>query len=293
MKKLLTTAFVMSCAVASTFAASTSAKLRYNLPNGKTLQYDQVSKINMLQTVMGQEIPIDMESSGVMSLACSAAATPGDTKVQISFGEITMKMSGMAMGGVPDTTMKIDNGSDPIAEIIVTPKGKTTVQEKESSAPKKKSMIGNQLKNMTKSTMENLFFQFPETEVSKGTEWTTVIDRNQEVPGGAMTMTGTLKHTVEAMVDTLGRACVRIRSKSQKMSVKMNMKMQGMSISGEGDGDQSAVTYVDVKTGANIVNLSTVDFSLNLAISGTEDAIMAMEQKIYSSNKLKNINELP
>lgn len=108
----------------------------------------------------------------------------------------------------------------------------------------------------------------PKTAIPVGHRWTaeeqdTTTQNNQQLIVSAQTA-----YTLEAIVDTLGHRCARIRTERSNITLRGKGQTEYGNFSLEGSGRSQGLVYIELSTGFPVVRTEKVDMELTFAMQG-------------------------
>jgi hypothetical protein len=117
------------------------------------------------------------------------------------------------------------------------------------------------------------FIRLPDTPVTPGHQW--AVEEQDTIAGQDAYSRGQSVHhlkatnTLEALVDTLGKRCARIRMSIDSLTLRSTVKQEGWgTITSNGSGQGSTLAYVEVGTGMPVLVTHTLQLELTLTIAG-------------------------
>jgi len=219
---------------------------------GDTFSYALSMKMDMMQSMQGQEMTTTIAADGSSRLQASRVARRAvDWVYDIREVKTHAAVAGM---GVQDTTISL-----PPAPFSTDLKGKITAQPQ----------IGDILPGVggmsALTGVEQYFSPALTRALSVGDTWeSTTIDT---VHNGGLEIhtTRRLQYTCEGDVDTLGKRVVRIRSEASELTMEGSGNVSGMNMSMEGDGTAITLSYYSRTDGLLVA--SSVDSEVNARLS--------------------------
>lgn len=243
MKTKLITLFIITLILtANTVDAASKVALRLNLQKGSTYEM-KISSVNQIdQEMMGQKIKIDQKIEMGFNYKVLDVLPNKNTVVEYSF--LRMKMY-MNMNGQEINMDSESPDSNPInaaikdllflkLKLTMNPKGQ--VEKVEGLDEYVKKLAGNQqlsqaMKMFTdeenfKSFFAQTFNYFPETEVSVGDQWKSVI-KIPELMNVGITMIFEVTSIENDQIHLNFKSDVDMETPVEQMGMKMNVKMIG------------------------------------------------------------------
>ncbi|MFM8178492.1 MAG: hypothetical protein ACKOAG_04805 [Candidatus Kapaibacterium sp.] len=243
-----------------------SAPQRLRVAKGDSFEFSTVADVENRVTMMGSEQVTTMSSS--MKSRISVLSGGKDSAVlAMRIRNLEVAMKGMAMMGIPDTTVRRDSVPSGSEEVTVSTSGKVLGRKEraddETDGDADNRMLRQVLGNG--SMTRGLLIPFPDKVLSAGDEWTDV--RNDTV-SGEQTMISNIvvRYTYEGTCDTLGMKCGRIKARSEKYVTSGTIKRMGGEMSMEGDGVVKATYLFELKTGVPVAVASTTETDQRLSV---------------------------
>ena len=279
--------------------ASAQVKLSFNPETGTKYEYQQEMLSSIKQNVMGQEIPVEMETSS-MYLMEIMDKTPEEIKVQFTFQEITYIISSPMMRMGFDSKNPIENPSDmdnlfgkmlkgmlgssimmtfaPDGS-VVSVTGMDAIAENMSSAVASDGQIAAQMAVQVKQqfselSMKNSFEQafkiYPDEPVRAGNSWT----KENVMPVNNMNTDFKTKYTLKNVNRNMATVVVE-----GTMAMEPSAGMEGKLA-----GTQTGAIVVEAGTGLPVTGDVTQNIKGTVSVQGM-DVQMEMVNKVKSSIK--------
>jgi hypothetical protein len=240
---------------------------RLRVAKGESYKFASTSEVENRVTMMGSEQISTMTATAKSALV--VVSTSKDSSVfATKLNDLQISMKGMAMMGVPDTTMKLDSLPEASSEVTVLAGGKfvrNSKQDDDISSDK-----GPQARMMRQvfgsgGGSQSLFLPFPDKPLAVGDEWTDV--RNDTTKGDrSMISNITMRYTYEGTCDTLGMKCGRVKARSERYVITGSIKQMGAEMSMEGDGVIKETHLFELKTGVPVIVDSMVETDQRISL---------------------------
>ena len=287
--------FLIACIT----VASAQVKLSFNPEKGKKYEYQTDMTMNIIQSVMGQTIPMEMEM-GFKYLMEITDKTSQEVKVKFTYQEVSyiisspmMKMSydsknpvenptGMDQmlskmfgkligqsfqaGIAPDGSVKSVTGMDAVLESMTG----AIADNAQVAAQMGEQMKGQFSDNAIKSSFEQSFKIYPANAAKAGDTWNT---ENVTSVNNMNTSIKT-KYTLK-----------EVSRNTATIAVDANVAMDpGAMMEGKLAGTQSGTIVVDVKTGLPVTNDITMNIKGSVKAQGV-DVQMDLTSKSKTTTK--------
>jgi hypothetical protein len=189
------------------------------------------------------------------------------------------KVSGIPTGGM-DTTMQLA----PIAARLTLLRNGTVVHQQwlDTSGLAGGEMFGQggMLSGLVQGTSHPWKIEFPAKPITVGESWeiahTDTLDRSGK---GSSVRSAKATYRLEALVDTLGTRCARIRSTTQ-FEFSVQQQTQYGTVSVQGTGTARGVAYVEVKSGFLVARQENSESQMEMALSGQIKMVGSMQQSL-------------
>lgn len=262
---LLLVTFAFSPLTAQKNAGSPQPQ-RIRVAKGESYHFATTSEVENRVTMMGTE-QVSTVSVAAKSMMNVVSSTKDSTVFALSTSNLEASMKGMAMMGVPDTTIKRDSLPESSEQATVLASGKLLRSSKDNDSESSGSPESRMMRQImgSRSSAESMFISFPDKPLSVGDEWTDA--KNDTATGERSIITNlVMRYTFEGMCDTLGMKCGRIKGRSERYVIGGSIKRMGSEMSMEGDGVVK-ITYVfELKTGLPVVVNSLVELDQRLSV---------------------------
>jgi hypothetical protein len=239
--------------------------------------YSFTASIESLQD-MGGMGAMTVNTSVESQLRLESAQNARDTLTLTWHMEGT-KVSGIPTGGM-DTTMKLA----PIAARLTLLRNGTVVHQQwlDTSGLAGGEMFGQggMLSGLVQGTSHPWKIEFPAKPITVGESWeiahTDTLDRSGK---GSSVRSAKATYRLEALVDTLGTRCARIRSTTQ-FEFSVQQQTQYGTVSVQGTGTARGVAYVEVKSGFLVARQEDSESQMEMAFSGQIEMVGSMQQSL-------------
>jgi len=189
------------------------------------------------------------------------------------------KVSRIPTGGM-DTTMQLA----PIAARLTLLRNGTVVHQQwlDTSGLAGGEMFGQggMLSGLVQGTSHPWKIEFPAKPITVGESWeiahTDTLDRSGK---GSSVRSAKATYRLEALVDTLGTRCARIRSTTQ-FEFSVQQQTQYGTVSVQGTGTARGVAYVEVKSGFLVARQEDSESQMEMALSGQIEMVGSMQQSL-------------
>jgi hypothetical protein len=229
----------------------------------RPLAYDTRIAVTSTQTIMGQEIGMSLDATGTADLMPQKTSKKG-IEWSVGFSRLTLRAeSPMLSSGTYDTTVKV--APEPLLTDLA---GRVTSSPGLQAGNAQISLLLGQ------ALGANWWSQFFSPTLVRGAKvgesWELRSGDTARSPqvGLEMRRSVTTRHTFEALVDTLGRRAMRVRTSIPSLELNGSMSAQGMPMSLSGDGAAEGTFYYDAETGLLIAGALDSELNLNAALTG-------------------------
>jgi hypothetical protein len=139
---------------------------------------------------------------------------------------------------------------------------------------------GGMLSGLVQGTSHPWKIEFPAKPITVGESWeiahTDTLDRSGK---GSSVRSAKATYRLEALVDTLGTRCARIRSTTQ-FEFSVQQQTQYGTVSVQGTGTARGVAYVEVKSGFLVARQEDSETQMEMALSGQIEMVGSMQQSL-------------
>lgn len=239
---------------------------RIRVAKGESYQFATASEVENRVTMMGTE-QISTISVAAKSMLNVVSSAKDSTVFALSTSNLEASMKGMAMMGVPDTTIRRDSLPESFEQATVLASGKLLRSTKDNESENSGSPEGRMLRQImgSRSNAESMFISFPEKSLAVGDEWTDT--KNDTTTGERSIITNlVMRYTFEGICDTLGMKCGRIKGRSERYVIGGSIKRMGSEMSMEGDGVVKSTYVFELKTGLPVAVNSSVELDQRLSV---------------------------
>ena len=177
-----------------------------------------------------------------------------------------------------DTTMQLA----PIAARLTLLRNGTVVHQQwlDTSGLAGGEMFGQGWMLGLRGTSHPWKIEFPAKPITVGESWeiahTDTLDRSGK---GSSVRSAKATYRLEALVDTLGTRCARIRSTTQ-FEFSVQQQTQYGTVSVQGTGTARGVAYVEVKSGFLVARQEDSESQMEMALSGQIEMVGSMQQSL-------------
>lgn len=126
--------------------------------------------------------------------------------------------------------------------------------------------------------------RLPDTLVMPGHQWRveeqdTLASEDENARGQSIRHLKAT-NTLEALVDTLGKRCARIRTAIESLTLRSTLEQRGLgTVIGDGSGQGSALAYVEVGTGMPVLVTRTLQLESTITIVGQVELLGSVTVK--------------
>jgi hypothetical protein len=122
--------------------------------------------------------------------------------------------------------------------------------------------------------------EFPAKPITVGESWEIAHTDTLDPSGkGSSVRSAKATYRLEALVDTLGTRCARIRSTTQ-FEFSVQQQTQYGTVSVQGTGTARGVAYVEVKSGFLVARQEDSETQMEMAFSGQIEMVGSMQQSL-------------
>lgn len=246
--------------------SSNAAPQRVRMVKGERYEFSTVADVENRVTMMGSEQVTNL-SSKVKSTIDVLSGGKDSAVVAMKIRNLEVSMKGMAMMGVPDTTIRRDSVPNGSEEVTVSSAGKILARKERESTESESDPDNRMLRQVlgNGSMTRGMFIPFPDKALMSGDEWTDV--RNDTVTGEQTMISNiVVRYTYEGTCDTLGMKCGRIQARSEKYVTSGSIKRMGAEMTMEGDGVVKASYLYELKSGVPVIITSTTETDQRLSV---------------------------
>ena len=262
--------------VSSGLFAQESFKLNYNFVKGKDYKYKITNDGIVTQTMMGQEIKININGEIYAKLE-SEGANADSTYLLISLDSAKYRIN-MPMR---DTTTTLDNMIGKRTRLTVLKDGR--IMDRQTID----TVMGNaDMMSQVGAELTSLII-LPDKEIKMGETWNNENIDSVKMMGGSIKTKSNIDYTLLGKTDTLDHPCLRIGYQG-KTSSEGKAKIMGMELFIEGNGKVTGMFLFDAGRGIMINSNSQIDNEMTMAATGEQNIIIPISQ---SSKQVKTLIE--
>lgn len=271
----------MILALAILMPAGLQAQKKYNpelkLKKGETLTYISNSNIDMVQSMMGQEMKMKITSASKNIIQINDINKAGHYVVKQTSKENIIEMN----MGIMDTVMQIPEITN-LPEFVVDKTG--NIISKTNPEPSNDGQNGADFNSMNSVS---LFVEFPGKKITTGDTWD--VSRTDSIPfmGGTLMNKIKTNYTFEGIEKKDETECFKITYKGS-IENEGATTLQGMDFYIEGTGAIKGTTWVSVKTGVPVLDEAVMENEMTLALTGQQNLTIPITYNINSTRKLAN-----
>jgi hypothetical protein len=255
--------------------AQDTYKLEYKFEKGKTYRYQDLTKTDMTQEMMGKEMKIKSEGNIVNRLVVDDVTVNGNAVLLISADSMKV-FSSTPMG---DTTMILSELIGKRTKVVLSRLGKIENREIVDSV---------KITGRAAGAAQRESIQFPKLSdkaVKIGDTWTATTQDTVNQMGGKIAVTGNYEYTLLGQEKKDDRNCLKI-TYTGKTTTEGKAKMQGMEFFIDGSGKTSGTIYFDAKAGLVVYEETLNDSETNMALTGEQQMIIPITQATKSIRTL-------
>ena len=243
------------------------------LSKGQSLTYLVTAQIDMVQNMMGQEMKINISTSGKTIITVDESQKGKYLLSQISRDNvIEMKMD------VMDTVMQVPEMNN-LPSYIIDKFGKILSRKNPENSPQ--AAGGADFSSMSSSSP---FVEFPGKKLTTGDTWET--NRTDTMPF----MGGSLQNKIKMTYTLIGKEtkdeveCLKLTYKGSIQNEGATT-MQGMDFYIEGTGAMEGTCWLDISTGITLVDEGLMENEMTLALTGQQNFTIPMTYKTTITRK--------
>lgn len=269
MKNLLSSLSFFALMLSGLSAVSQeSVMLKYGMKEGDRFLQNMEITQNTMQSVMGQEVKVLGEISGVSHLLVEAVTAEGNTTALLTVGELTVHQAAMGK----DTTITLKDIKES-SRIVVSPNGKVI-----SSARVDSSEVAALVNQMEPGRLRSL----PGKEVKVGESWSeSYTETKNSTPGTpfGLEMAIENEYTLVGRESREGKEYFKITS-TGTIAVTGKGEQAGMEMFVEGNAKVAGYSLFDPELSMVVYTEDDTEMELNVAISGPQNMTVPMTQSI-------------
>jgi hypothetical protein len=197
---------------------------------------------------------------------------------------LTWHMEGTKVSGIPTGGMNTTMQLAPIAARLTLLRNGTVVHRQwlDTSGLAGGEMFGQggMLSGLVRGTSHPWKIEFPAKPITVGESWEIAHTDTLDPSGkGSSVRSAKATYRLEALVDTLGTRCARIRSSTQ-FEFSVQQQTQYGTVSVQGTGTAQGVAYVEVKSGFLVARQEDSESQMEMAFSGQIEIVGSMQQSL-------------
>jgi hypothetical protein len=238
--------------------------------------YSFTASIESLQDMSGMGA-MTVNTSVESQLRLESAQNARDTLTVTWHMEGTKVSVRIPTGGM-DTTMQLA----PIAARLTLLRNGTVVHQQwlDTSGLAGGEMFGQGGILGVRGTSHPWKIEFPAKPITVGESWEIAHTDTLDPSGrGSSVRSAKATYRLEALVDTLGTRCARIRSTTQ-FEFSVQQQTQYGTVSAQGTGTAQGVAYVEVKSGFLVARQEDLETQMEMAFSGQIETVGSMQQSL-------------
>jgi hypothetical protein len=255
--------------------------LRLNLQQGKTYLYSDVTRAEVTQEMMGQEMKSSTVSKTVSRIALENVQGDKSLSAVMSLDSVVLSVKSARM----DTTMVMTDVMGKRSRIVLSPLGKVISRSIIDSIGK----AGAPMRGASGRESAR-FHVFSEAPVVVGGTWTALISDTAEVMGGKMANVATMAYALAGEEEKAGRKCVKI-TYTGTMQIEGKGSMMGMEIFTEGKGTVTGTFYFDPAAGIMVAEESKTESDMTAAMTGQQNMTIPISSSSTTTRALRAIEE--
>lgn len=247
--------------------AQDNYKLEYKFEKGKTYRYQDVTKTDMTQEMMGKEMKIKSESNIVNRLIVDDVTKNGNAVLLISADSMKV-FSSTPMG---DTTMILSELIGKRTKVVLSNLGKIENREIVDSV----KITGRAAGAAQREAIQ--FAKLSDKAVKVGDTWTATTQDTVNQMGGKIAVTSNFEYKLLGQEKKDDCNCLKITF-TGKTTTEGKATMQGMEFFIDGSGKTSGTIYFDAKAGLVVYEETNSDSETNMALTGEQQMIIPITQ---------------
>lgn len=255
--------------------AQDTYKLEYKFEKGKTYRYQDVTKTDMTQEMMGKEMKIKSESNVVNRLVVDDVTKNGNAILLISADSMKV-FSSTPMG---DTTIIMSELIGKRTKVVLSNLGKIENREIVDSV----KITGRAAGAAQREAIQ--FAKLSDKVVKIGETWTATTQDTVNQMDGKIAVIGSYEYKLLGQEKKDDRNCLKI-TYTGKTTTEGKAKMQGMEFFIDGSGKTSGTIYFDAKAGLVVYEETNSDSETNMALTGEQQMIIPITQVTKSIRTL-------
>ncbi|MCS7177565.1 MAG: hypothetical protein NZ960_08170 [Candidatus Kapabacteria bacterium] len=277
-------ASLLWCEQRPTASQRNTVTLRYALQPGTEWTYELENRIEMTQSFMGIGNPEGTTVTATVRMPIRYTvlhSSPDSLILREVVDSLSISMKAKDVGLIYDTVFSSPQGI--ATTYTLSPSGQLLSVERRVADSSFWSSVGSAPlgRDMFRGSRRRLltwFLPLPDRAISVGHTWTeeghdTTRDEQQ-----TSIYRVSLSHTLEAVVDTLGHRCARIRSELRSLNIHLTARTQFGQISTEMTGSGVTITYAPLSRGVPIFQRGRLQLEGSFAFGGQAEALGTTEQ---------------
>ncbi len=189
--------------------------------------------------------------------------------------KVSIRLPGMGM----DTSLEL---APLAAQLTLLPNGTVVHQQWLDTAALAASSMFAQgvLSGLTQGSSYPWKIEFPAKPIRVGESWDITHTDSLERSGrGSSVRTAKVTYRLEAVLDTLGTRCARIRSTTQ-FEFSIQQQSEYGTVHAQGTGTSQGLAYVELESGFVVVRHETSEAQMEMAFSGQIDMVGSSQQSL-------------
>lgn len=277
-KKLTAALLILSVVIPGT---AQEFKTSLKVTKGQEYNYENTVVMDMTQSMAGQEIKVNNNSSATSKFVIDKVLPTGNVEILTSIWDVKSSTKAPMM----DTTFSFSGKASPTYKLILDQYGNIISKEKVDTTGINNSM--NSAFDMeNKLSGSGMFCEFPQKNLQPGEKWSKSTSDSISNMGGKMGLVVNTDYTLGEKESVDGKTLQKV-SYTSAIEIGGKSKMQGMDLFIEGTGVQNGNMYLDPVTKVIIDNQSEIELDMNIAVSGQQSMTIPMTQKMKVTQKLK------
>ena len=251
-------------------ACGQAVTLNYKMEKGEVYRYAETMVMNTTQEMMGQEMKVLNNLSGVVRVVVEGVKSGGGYSLLVSTDTMSIHVKNPRM----DSTLVPTEMFGKRNRLHMASTGKILAREVVDSIKAGGLMRGaGALAQKELLTLPVL----PEKSVTTGETWSNTREDTSDAMGGKSISVTTWNYTYDGMQNVGGRDLAKV-SFTGKMSVTSKGSMMGAEVFTEGGGTMKGVFYFDQKKGCMVSSDLTMNTDLTAAVTGQQNMTIPISQ---------------
>jgi hypothetical protein len=263
-------------AVAISFSFVPLSAQKFHFEKGKTIRFVSEGTSSMSQSAMGEEVTLQTRST--MYSTMKGDGKQGENVLVSQYSDsLAVQISGGAMMGLPDTTLRSGAIAKHITHFTFSPKGEVINTRVEGSLPPPFEQFGEMSGASLFGNQNFRFVAVPDSvAITPGATWKKSMNNNVETQMGTTIIKGDALFEVIGKRDTLGVTCFVLKMTGQNLTMSMESENSMGKMSSSGDMDIVSTMYIEESTGIPVFIRTEGNADIRASITGQMDLIMTI-----------------